>query len=145
MLRFCPFYSSSDGNALFVSSDKAKILVDVGVTYKKLIEALDGINESISNIDAIFITHSHSDHCKALKQITKNHNIPLYATEGTISNLDIFPTFHNINKIVPDNDIILNDLIISSFKTPHDTDMSCGYIIKDDVKMITIATDLRTY
>ena len=62
MLNFCSLYSGSTGNCLLVSSEDTNILIDAGVSQKKIIEGLESINKDINKIDAILVTHEHSDH-----------------------------------------------------------------------------------
>ena len=83
MLEFCSLYSGSSGNCLFVSTKSTKILVDCGVSGKKICDGLNSIDNSIENIDAILITHEHSDHVQSLGMISKKYNIPVYANIET--------------------------------------------------------------
>ena len=142
MLKFYPLFSGSKGNSELVVSDKAKILIDIGVSFKKLKEALENLNIDIkSDIDAIFITHEHIDHCKALGQVLKHTSIPIYATSGTFEGLKI--TGDNLYKINQmKNGIKIKDMVVSYFLTSHDCIMPCGYIVKCDDKKVSISTDL---
>ncbi len=141
MLKFYPLFSGSKGNSELIISDKAKILIDIGVSFKRLNEALKSIDLSINDIDAIFITHEHSDHCKALEQILKHTSIPIYATSGTFEALNIDgENIYKINNMK--NELHIYDLIVSYFNTSHDCNMPCGYIVKQDDKKISISTDL---
>ena len=83
MLKFCSLYSGSSGNSLFVSSNNTNILIDAGVSAKKITEALTSINIDINNIDAILVTHEHSDHIQGLSILSKKYNIPVYANTLT--------------------------------------------------------------
>ena len=71
MLKFCSLYSGSSGNCLFVSSNNTKILIDCGTSCKKICDGLASINSSIDEIDAILVTHEHSDHVQSLGMISK--------------------------------------------------------------------------
>ena len=66
MLKFCSLYSGSSGNCLFINSNNTKLLVDCGTSGKKVTEALASIDSSIEEIDAILVTHEHSDHIQSL-------------------------------------------------------------------------------
>ena len=79
MLNFCSLYSGSSGNSLFVETENTKILVDVGLSCKKIEEALASIEKDLSSIDAILITHEHSDHVKGLGIFSKKFQVPVYA------------------------------------------------------------------
>ena len=89
MLNFCSLYSGSSGNSLFVESENTKILVDAGMSCKKIEEALSSINEDVSSINAILVTHEHSDHIKGLSTISKKYDIPVFSTKETF---DAMPT-----------------------------------------------------
>ena len=83
MLQFCSLYSGSTGNSLFIQSDNTKVLVDAGVSAKKITEALNSISVDVSSLDAILVTHEHIDHVKSLSTLSTKYNIPVFATSGT--------------------------------------------------------------
>ena len=90
MTRFCPLVSGSSGNSVFVETEGTRILVDAGVSGKKIEECLKDIDVGCESIDALFITHEHSDHIKAAGIISRRYDIPLYATEGTWNAMEPF-------------------------------------------------------
>ena len=67
MLRFCSLYSGSTGNSFFVQSASTNILVDAGVSAKKIVEAMESLDFSIESISGILVTHEHSDHIKGVR------------------------------------------------------------------------------
>lgn len=148
MLNLYPLYSSSSGNMYLIETENANILIDIGVTYKKVKEALNHFSKEPSIIDAIFITHEHSDHIKGLNVFIKNNpTVPIYASLGTAEYIKNSLMKSNICAdnifILPDNEnIIIKDLTISYFHTSHDAVDPVGYNIKSSDKSITIATDL---
>lgn len=83
MFKFCSLYSGSSGNSLFVQTDNTKILVDAGESAKKIETALNSIDVDINEIDAVLVTHEHTDHIKGLATISKKFNIPIYANKET--------------------------------------------------------------
>ena len=83
MFQFCSLYSGSSGNCSFVQTNNTKILIDAGESAKKIGEALDSINIDPSSIDAILITHEHSDHVKGLGVFSKKFQVPVYANLET--------------------------------------------------------------
>lgn len=145
MARVYPLYSSSKGNATFVGSSSAGILIDAGVSCKKLVEGLDVCGLSPDAVKAVFITHEHSDHIAGLCVFTKKYNIPVYAEEKT---LDYIISGNYISpqckvRVIDEKGTEAAGMKITSFSTPHDTRQSCGYsIFTSDSKKITICTDL---
>lgn len=145
MFKFCSLYSGSTGNSLFVGTDNTKILIDAGESAKKIVDALTEIDIDINDIDAIVVTHEHSDHIKGLGTISKKYNIPVYANSGTwnampeqsnkiyLDNKKLFDTNHSFT---------IGDLKIYPFAIPHDAAEPCGFNIYHKNNKISIATDL---
>ena len=82
MFNFCSLYSGSSGNSLYIESDNTKILIDAGESAKKIAEALSSINVNPEELDAILVTHEHSDHVKGLGTFSKKFGIPVYANQA---------------------------------------------------------------
>ena len=144
-MKFCSLYSGSTGNSLFVQGNETKILVDSGVSAKKIEEALESIDESIENINAILVTHEHIDHIKSIGTIAKKYNIPIYANLGTwngIENEKAVIKIENKNYFKIGEKFEIGDLKILPFSTSHDAMDSCGFSIENNGKKISIATDL---
>lgn len=145
MLHFCSLYSSSEGNCFYVSGLNTRILVDAGVSLKKIEQALITINVNITDIDAVLVTHEHTDHSKSLGILSKKYNIPIYANEKT---WDALPSQKekilkdNQKIFVPEEKFKLGDLTIYPFMTPHDAACPCGFTVTGDGTKISIATDL---
>lgn len=145
MLNFCSLYSGSSGNCLFVENNSTKILVDCGVSGKKVCEGLESIDKKIEDIDAIIVTHEHSDHVQSLGLISKKYNIPVYANTET---WQAMPTQsqkileNNKKTFNNDNDFEIGNLLIHPFSTPHDAANPCGFNIFSGKRKISIATDL---
>ncbi len=145
MFKFCSLYSGSSGNAVFIESDKAKILVDCGVSGKKIAASLAGIDVDVSEINAILVTHEHSDHCYAVGVMSRRYNIPIYANEKTwegmekdIGNIKI----ENKRCIETYKDFEINDIRIHPFSIPHDAAEPVGYNFHVGNKKFTLATDI---
>ena len=145
MLNFCSLYSGSSGNCLFFENNSTKILVDCGVSGKKVCEGLESIDKKIEDIDAIIVTHEHSDHVQSLGLISKKYNIPVYANTET---WQAMPTQsqkileNNKKTFNNDNDFEIGNLLIHPFSTPHDAANPCGFNIYSEKRKISIATDL---
>ena len=145
-VKIYTLYSGSNGNSTFIRVGETAILIDAGRNAKALRIALAEIGEDISNIQAIFITHEHSDHISALEVIAKKNNIPIYITrESAIK----FPFDSIIRERLVEQSILfsvdIGEMHISSFRTSHDSLMSVGYKIEyhdgDRIRSIGFATD----
>lgn len=145
MLKFCSLYSGSSGNCLFVSTNNTKVLIDCGTSCKKICDGLASINSSIEDIDAILVTHEHSDHVQSLGMVSKKFDIPVYANIDTWNAMEKQKekiSSENIKIFENDKDFILNDLTIHPFSTPHDAVNPCGFNIHNGKRKLSIATDL---
>ena len=142
-------FSGSRGNAVFVRSGENRILIDVGYSCRTISKALEGIGENLADIRAIFITHEHSDHVKALPTLLKKHPVSVHMSKGTADALldagipcDCFYT-HAAGETV-----VLGDgestLSVASFATPHDSRMSVGYRITACENGVTETAALAT-
>ena len=145
MLKFCSLYSGSSGNSLFVSSNNTNILVDAGVSAKKITEALTSINIDVTKIDAILVTHEHTDHVQSLGVLSKKYDIPVYANLNTWNAMpkqkEKVKT-ENQRFFVNSESFEIGDLKINPFDIPHDAANPCGFNISNDNKKISIATDI---
>lgn len=146
MLKCCSLYSGSSGNSFFIQSENTNILIDVGVSCKKIETALkNDFNLSLNDIDAIFVTHEHVDHTKSLDLISSKYNLPVFASRGTWNALkEKITKISNDNKrtFEIDKSFEFKDLRIFPFSTPHDAAEPCGFNIYKDNSKISIATDL---
>ena len=145
MLNFCSLYSGSSGNCLFVNSENTNVLIDSGVSVKKIEEALKSIDVDASSIDAILVTHEHIDHVKSLATLSKKYNLPVFATAETF---DAMPeqtlkiTENNVHKFCVNDKFEIGDLQILPFPIPHDAANPCGFNIFHNDMKISIATDI---
>ncbi len=143
MIGFCPLASGSKGNALYLGTPKAKILIDVGISKKSLVERLETIGVEIAEIDAVIITHEHHDHICGLKSLYKAKQIPIFTNRLTakqlVSHLKFLPKFKIFTTAEPFSYL---DMEIESFSIQHDTVDPVGLVIKMGGKKLGICTDL---
>ena len=148
-IKIYTLYSGSGGNSTFVKVGDSRILIDAGKSAKALCRALCDVGEDISNIDAIFITHEHSDHISALEVMSKKHRIPIHITEVSALALDKLPTPALLDNLCRHEICFceqVGEMKVSSFRTPHDSRMSVGYRIEFEdggrEYAIGVATDI---
>ena len=144
MFKFCSLFSGSSGNSSLVQTDTTKILVDVGESAKKITDSLKKLNIDPNDIDAIIITHEHSDHTKGLSVFSNKYDIPVYANIETWNALDSQrEKLEESNiKYFDFNKFKIGDLSILPFSIPHDAANPCGFNIYKGRKKISIATDI---
>ena len=147
MARFCPLFSSSRGNSTYIGSSDGGILVDCGVSAKKLHSALDSIGVDPDSIGAIFITHEHTDHICGLRTFASAHGIRVFSSSGTLSALESagalngkFPV-----SVIEDSGVEVNGIFVRPFRLSHDAKEPFGYsAITSDNRNICVATDTGT-
>lgn len=145
MFRFCSLYSGSTGNCLFVETDNSKVLIDAGVSAKKIVSGLSSINIGLDDIDAVLVTHEHSDHVQSLGTISNKFDVPVFANAETWSSMPKQRDKvleHNIKFFNVDEVFEIGDLKILPFSIPHDAANPCGFNLFYDNKKLSIATDL---
>ena len=145
MIRFCPLFSSSSGNSVYIGENNSGILVDVGRSAKQTREMLNKIGVEESAIKAVFLTHEHADHVGGLSVFLKRNKIPVYASAGTILALKkkgVLTECHT-DFTVNDSGTEINGMVIKPFKTSHDCADGRGYTItgSDGNSRVAIATD----
>lgn len=144
-LRFATIASSSSGNCIYVGTENTNILIDAGLSGKKIEEGLSSLDLTGNDIDGIFVTHEHSDHVSGVGVLSRRYNIPVYATEGTWGSMpssigQIRPNL--VRDIYAEENCAFNDLTIKPFEIPHDAAQPVGYTIGVNNTKITIATDI---
>lgn len=144
MIKFCPLFSGSSGNSIFIKYKDTSILVDAGLSKKKIVEELAKIQEKPEDLDAILVTHEHSDHTSGLGVMERGYNIPIFANRNTW-----FRIPSSIGKIREENIRTFNtnerfyikDMEIIPFRTLHDAVDPVGFSFYLDTKKISTLTD----
>ena len=143
MTNVCTLASGSSGNALLVSHNDSHVLIDAGISVRRINAALRSFDLSISDLDALLITHSHTDHISALKTWVKHYDCPIYTSDGTAF------TLHNrISGIAPllrtfsaGESFSVGDFSVHSFSTSHDAGDSVCYRLDTTDGAVGILTD----
>ncbi len=129
--RFCTLYSGSGGNAAYLETPGARILIDAGKCARTLIASLASIGVDVDTLDAIFITHEHSDHVAALEVLAKRHPIPVHILyESALRYRERPPEAlckcFRMYAAAPFT-VCIGDVTVTAFQTPHDSRASVGY------------------
>lgn len=149
-MEICSIASGSSGNCIYVASDESRILVDVGISGKRIRDGLTSIGVCPEELTGILITHEHSDHIQGLGVISRKYHLPIYSTKGTIQGVmqasgvgKIDPSlFHEIQY---EQTFMVGDLEIHPFEISHDAMEPVAYVARHGGKAIGIATDMGVY
>lgn len=131
-MRVCIFASGSGGNCLLVSDGNTNILIDAGISARRVENALAMAGLAADDIGGVFVTHEHSDHVKGLPQLVKKHGVPIFAPRTVAARmLGAMPALEQSVSIIPVGESFpFGNIVISAFHTMHDTDESVGYVIE---------------
>lgn len=127
--------SGSKGNATLIFSKESLILIDMGICISTLEEELEKFNKTIKDIDALLITHNHSDHIKNVKCLSPKK---MYALNGSLPG-----TLYNV--VTLNEPFKVKDFIITPFMTSHDANNPCGYKIENENETLVYMTDTGVY
>ncbi len=143
MYGFCPLASGSKGNAIYIGTRKTKLLIDAGISFSRLKARLDEINVNIAEIDAVIVTHEHSDHIKGLDVLCKRHSIPVFANAETAKAItDVVDQNISFKIFSTGEDFEYKDVLIHPFSVQHDTLDPVGFTFEFDGMKLGICADL---
>ncbi len=144
-VEFCTLVSGSSGNSTYIGTKHTRILIDAGVSGKKLEEGLAELKLTGEDIDGLFITHEHLDHIKGAGVFSRRFHVPIYATYETWLAME-----DTLGKIAPSNrryvylgeNCLINDICVNPFSIPHDAADPVGFNVFAEGKKVTLATDI---
>ncbi len=143
MKGFCPLASGSKGNCVYLGTGQTKVLIDAGLSGKAITAKLAQINVDIGDIDAILITHEHTDHIQGLKVLAYRLGIPVLANTETAK--AIVEHFHDCPKFKifsTGETFEFGDLEIHPFSIQHDTVDPVAFTIRTNSLKLGFCTDL---
>ena len=144
-MYFCPLYSGSSGNALFVQYGNTRLLIDAGKPGRAVADALGSIGVEIETVSGVLITHEHSDHIAGAGVLARKYHLPVYATtetwramEGKVGKIpgELMRTFE------AGKDFQLGDIGVAPFSIPHDAADPVGFRLWGGAVSVSTATDL---
>ncbi|MBR6451666.1 MAG: MBL fold metallo-hydrolase, partial [Lachnospiraceae bacterium] len=149
-MDLCSIASGSSGNCIYVGSDRTHLIVDAGISGRKIEAGLNDIGLKTEEMDGILVTHEHSDHIASLGVLARRYGLPMYATKGTIegilhtSGIGTIPDglFHEIRSGEP---FQISDLTVHPVSISHDAADPVAFRIEHEEKKIGILTDLGTF
>lgn len=143
-MRICNLSSGSDGNLTYIETQNAKVLLDAGLSCLEITKRLALLGVLPEQIDAILITHEHSDHIRGLDNFASKYGTSVY-----VHNKGYTALVHKLKKeqliqfvLFDDMDFCINDLKVSNFSLPHDSAYCSGYSFMENTKKVSVLTDL---
>lgn len=149
-MRLCSIASGSSGNCIYVGSDNTHLLVDTGISKKKIDAGLKELEVKGEELSGILITHEHSDHIQGLGVFSRKYEVPIYATLGTIEGIEGYSPLGKmppglLNPIQTDQSFTLGEITIDPFRISHDAKEPAGYRMNCQGKSVAVVTDLGIY
>ena len=149
-MDFFSIVSGSSGNCICAGDDKTHLMIDAGISGKRIEAGLNLYDYSTADMDGILITHEHSDHVGGLGVVSRNYHIPIYATAGSIRAIRQQKSLGNIDDslfhvIHPDEPFTIGSLTILPFRVSHDAAEPVAYRIENDKNAVAVCTDLGYY
>ena len=149
-MDLCTIASGSSGNCTYTGTGRTSVLIDAGLSGKKIEEGLRSIDRRPEELDAILVTHEHIDHIQGIGVMARRYHIPIYTTPGTAEYLITSKQQGRIDigllhMIEPDRPFGIGDLQITPFRIWHDAAQPVGFRLTDGKKSVAVATDMGCY
>jgi phosphoribosyl 1,2-cyclic phosphodiesterase len=148
MVRFCVLASGSSGNSAFLATSKTRILIDAGLSVRELTRRLAGIGEKPEDLDAVIVTHEHSDHVSGLARLVRARQkqkkpLPVYVSRLTSPAIDWTDVAAPpVERFQAGSGWTIGNIVIQSFTIPHDAIDPVGFCFYAEGVKIGVATDL---
>ena len=139
MLKIRTLASGSKGNVTYIASDTTAILVDVGLSLPALLKRMTAADIDPKTVNAVLITHEHSDHIAGLNAFVKKFASTVHIHELTTNLFANIPMEH-INTF--NTHFEIGDIAVDFFPLPHDSTFCFGYTFRNGDAKISLATDL---
>lgn len=149
-MRFASIASGSSGNCTYVGSENTHILIDAGISGRRIEEGLKELDLKAEDLDGIFITHEHSDHIQSLGILARKYELPVYGTKETLEEIakkSSLGTYSRelLTSVCTDEDISVGDLTIRPFRVDHDAKNPVAYRVESGKKSAAVVTDIGHY
>lgn len=149
-MRLCSIASGSSGNCILAGSDNSHILIDAGISGKRIREGLEQLGLKPEETSGIFVTHEHMDHIQGLGVMARRYGLPIYATEKTIRAIKRCGSLGAIDDslfyaVRPDEPLTVGDLSVEPIHVSHDAADPVMYVVRHGTRSAAVVTDLGKY
>ena len=143
-LKYSILASGSSGNATYIETDRTRLLVDAGLSGRKIEGLFKQIDRQVDQVDAILVTHEHKDHIHGVGVLSRKYNLPIYANRKTWSVMakmigSVEPD--NVRYIEPEDLVTIGDIDILSYQVSHDAIQPQFYAFQKNQKQFVMLTD----
>ncbi len=150
MLELCAIASGSSGNCICVGDDNTHVLIDAGISGKRIENGLHEFDLKANEMQGILVTHEHIDHIAGIGVMARRYGIPIYSTEGTIEAIKRSKSVGKIDDslfqvITPGKRFSIGDLIFKPISISHDAADPVAYKVSNENKTVAVITDLGNY
>ena len=147
MIKFCTLASGSSGNSLYLESKYSKILIDAGISFRRISRSLGSMGVAVSDLDAVVLSHEHEDHSRAVGKMSE---VPVYVSGETVGfwggkkngHYNGNGAIENLRKFDSEEPFSINDLTVTPFSVEHDAIDPVGFTVTDGSVKIGIVTDI---
>lgn len=149
-MRLLAIASGSSGNSIYIGDDTTHILIDAGISGKRIEAGLNAIGVSGKDLDAIFVTHEHADHISGLGVMARKYDVPIYTTAGTIRGITCARSVGEIDEqlfqpLRRNENISVGSLLIQAVPVSHDAADPVCYRVTNGKRSVAVATDMGCY
>ncbi len=149
-MELCSIASGSSGNCICVGTADSHLLVDAGISGKRIETGLNSAGLKTSEMKAVLVTHEHIDHIAGLGVIARRYGLPIYGTKATLDAVLSVKSVGKIdesllNPVIPGQDFQIGDMTVHPISISHDAADPVAYIMKTDSQKIGVITDLGKY
>ncbi|MGA3042854.1 MAG: MBL fold metallo-hydrolase [Bryobacteraceae bacterium] len=142
IVKFCVLASGSSGNCALLATDRTRILVDAGLSFKALTRRMESVGEPVETLNAVLVTHEHSDHISGLARLARRLGIPVYISKLTAPAVDWGEIRPRLECFQAGASFVVGDIAVDSFGIPHDAIDPVGFCFHADGVKVAVATDL---
>ncbi len=142
--------SGSSGNCICVGNDSDHIMIDCGISGKRIEEGMNAMDYATKDMDGILVTHEHADHIAGLGVIARRYGLPIYASKGTIDAIGRIKQVGKIDEslfheVRANEDFTIGSLIIHPIEISHDAAEPLAFVVRDEKASVGVLTDLGVY
>jgi phosphoribosyl 1,2-cyclic phosphodiesterase len=142
MIEICALASGSNGNCYYIGNEYDAVLIDAGISTKKILQRMDEAGLQSTKVRGIFISHEHSDHVHGVRVLSKRLGVPAWFTQGTLDSLKFGEQPELVELFIPDKPVTLRSFTVHPFLKKHDAAEPCSFRIEYDDWHIGVFTDI---